>query len=65
MDGVRQALTDLELSSVELAVVEHRLTCQPGKKLSHKDLAKKLKISAPEVSRLEKSLVAKLRSLLN
>ena len=65
IDGVRQALTNLELTPVELAIVEHRLTCETSKKMSHKDLAKLLKVSAPEVSRSEKSLVARLRVLLS
>lgn len=65
IDGVQQALTSLNLTPVEIAIVEHRLTCETAAKLSHKVLAKILKISAPEVSRVEKSLVARLRTLLS
>ncbi len=65
ISDVRQALTDLKLTPLENAILSHRLTCAPGEKLSHKDLAKMCSVSAAEVSRLEKSLIARLRNLLS
>lgn len=62
---VRSALVQECTSALELAIVEHRLTCAPADRLSHKDLAKLCLVSAPEVSRVEKSFVARLRTLLS
>jgi|694.fasta_scaffold125617_4 hypothetical protein len=63
--GVRKALMDLGLSPLEVAIVEHRLTSETSKELSHNGLTKLLEFSAPEVSRSEKCLVARLRTLIS